>query len=711
MKIFYNIYCYKISLDAKFKGYCLIFALIFAFSLGLKAQQIPFFNSYTFHPEFYNPAAMGEGNIAIMHRRQWLGLEANLAPTTYGISADFSRVLPQSMDKVALGLNVISDQAHIFKRTNIDFNFGYSLFKDDKHRFALGLLAGFVSQTTDFEQLLGSNQAEIDPVIFNTNINEVVFNGGPGLFYKFQDGGDHRFMISLALPQIFTSDIDSEIINDKDTTRHAFDNRMHLRGGIQYRVQVNDMLKLEPALLFRAANGTDDSFGKSTIDANLKLWFLDDLFWVNAGYRVNGESLIGGLGLNIGDNLSLQAYYENHSELKSSYDIALVYRIKKQSVLPNNDNGPKIPTPPPTRTPTPVPTPTFVSLENLRSEINTYEENLEQLEKSNEFKKTVKDISNSLEITENTFDQAKQNYIANGLIASRLKEGGGYLRQAKKDLENLIQQMNTPATSHEAIKDSLNKLVNLGGASSRLNKQARNIDKVYDNLNKPVDQLLTRYQTLGDQMQGYSVAKKIDPSISAVFNAKNYPKLQELLQKELDRVPGADDNVSVRVREDNDKLLLTYTLAYKENIAVEEGELKLTNLLLKYIAEKLRQLHGNQVSYEKITVRMQSDLEIAYRTNEIDQLTYQGEFGDNFRFDLIHFDTDLEESKRATFNKKKGEAISQSDLYHLQIYGVGQYLKAKKVGGNLQPRYEITSPHIDFSIPEKLNIEVTIKKN
>jgi type IX secretion system PorP/SprF family membrane protein len=99
------------------------------------AQQDPMYTQYFFNTQTINPAYAGTwetvGFMALA-RNQWVGWDG--APETY----TFSIQAPLKNEKVALGLNVISDNVFKEKKFGVWGDYSYKLILNDVQQFKNG---------------------------------------------------------------------------------------------------------------------------------------------------------------------------------------------------------------------------------------------------------------------------------------------------------------------------------------------------------------------------------------------------------------------------------------------------------------------------------------------------------------------------------------------------------------------------------------------
>lgn len=153
-------------------------------SAVLFAQNDPFFSHYMFNRPFYNPAAVGEeevASISFQHRSQWLGYGSSFdgsggAPNTQLLSA----ALPVKSFISGLGLNVVNDNLGPVNNFSLYVPISYSV------SFLNGNLSLGVSPGIFFQDLGDEFRANdpSDPLIPSGGQTQTNIDFGAGLFYS-----------------------------------------------------------------------------------------------------------------------------------------------------------------------------------------------------------------------------------------------------------------------------------------------------------------------------------------------------------------------------------------------------------------------------------------------------------------------------------------------------------------------------------------------
>ena len=161
------------------KGILMI--IIIAGGLTSNAQQDPMYTQYMFNTQTINPAYTGTWesfSFMVLGRQQWAGLEG--APQTY----TFSMQAPLKNERVALGLNLISDVIGLEKRFYMFGDYSYLLPINDEMKLRLGLKGGFTNYTNNLleYQTNAPGSGITDPAFMGEIDRKFVPNFGVGAF-------------------------------------------------------------------------------------------------------------------------------------------------------------------------------------------------------------------------------------------------------------------------------------------------------------------------------------------------------------------------------------------------------------------------------------------------------------------------------------------------------------------------------------------------
>jgi len=274
------------------------------------SQQDPMYTQYVFNTQTINPAYAGTweslGFMALT-RQQWVGWDG--APQTY----TFSIQSPLKNKKVALGLNIISDNLGFEKRfgANVDYSYMIRLSEKTKLRFGLkGCLTSYSNNLQGY-QIIEEN----DPLFQGEIDNKLMPNFGVGLFIYNQ-----RYYMGLSVPKLLENNFNTNYNNYsiQAEMRHYF-----LEAGLVFNL--GEYLKFKPTMLTKAIWNTP-------VQVDLTANFLiRDKFWIGGVYRTNDAvgiiaQWIINNNLRIGyaydySTTKLQNYHDGTHEIMISYEL------------------------------------------------------------------------------------------------------------------------------------------------------------------------------------------------------------------------------------------------------------------------------------------------------------------------------------------------------------------------------------------------------
>ncbi len=241
-----------------------------------KAQQDPMYTQYMFNTQTINPAYAGTWDalsFMVLGRQQWAGLEG--APQTY----TFSMQAPLKNERIALGLNIISDNVGLEKRFYLFGDYSYLLPVNENSKLRLGLKAGFTNYSNNLTeyQTNAPGSGIVDPAFFGEIDRKFVPNFGIGGFLYGK-----KYYVGFSIPKILSHDFETNYNNLSVNAemRHYF-----LQGGFVFDLGEN--LKFKPTALVKAAFGSDaGSPVQMDVTAN---FLIKEKFWLGAMYRT-GDS-------------------------------------------------------------------------------------------------------------------------------------------------------------------------------------------------------------------------------------------------------------------------------------------------------------------------------------------------------------------------------------------------------------------------------------
>ncbi len=275
------------------------------------AQQDPMYTQYFFNSQTVNPAYAGTweslGFMALA-RQQWVGWDG--APRNY----TFSMQAPMSNNKVALGLNVISDNVFKEKKFGLWGDYSYRIKVSNQTNLRMGLKAGFTNYSNNLTEyaIVDAN----DPLFQGDLENKFVPNFGVGLFMY-----NPRYYVGLSVPKLLHNEMEGD--NPNNFAIEADFRHYYLEGGMVFDVGQN--MKFKPTFMTKAIQG-------APVQLDLSANFLfNERLWLGAMWRSNDSfgaiaQWIFGNDLRIGyafdfSTTKLQNYHSGTHEIMVSYEL------------------------------------------------------------------------------------------------------------------------------------------------------------------------------------------------------------------------------------------------------------------------------------------------------------------------------------------------------------------------------------------------------
>lgn len=286
--------------------------------LSSKAQQDPMYTQYMFNTQTINPAYAGTWesfSFMTLARQQWAGLEG--APQTY----TFSMQAPLKNERVALGLNLISDKVGLEKRFYMFGDYSYLLPINEGMKLRLGLKGGFTNYSNNLQEYETNAPGSgiVDPAFQGEIDTKFSPNFGVGGFLYGK-----KYYVGFSIPKIINSDFENNFNNFSVTSemRHYF-----LIAGLVFDLGEN--LKFKPTMLTKATFSSETG---APVELDLTASFLiKERFWLGAMYRT-GDSFgfiaqwIIDKKLRIGysydyTTTNLQNFHSGSHEIMVSYEL------------------------------------------------------------------------------------------------------------------------------------------------------------------------------------------------------------------------------------------------------------------------------------------------------------------------------------------------------------------------------------------------------
>jgi len=225
--------------------------------VSASAQQLPVLNHNYLIPYVYNPAyaaADDVGEINLINRQQWLGLEGS--PSTSALSFQFP-----VKEKISIGANIYHDQYGLLTNMSALGTLAYRINLTPNSHIQAGLSFGYARQSLDIDEL---ENPEDQAALINHPGATGRIDGNAGFMYQW-----NKLRIGVALPRLFANDI---VV--------AADNRFIKLSRLDYwlmmasyRFNVGPTWAIEPSANYRAATGIPNQYEVYlTAYFNEKIW-------------------------------------------------------------------------------------------------------------------------------------------------------------------------------------------------------------------------------------------------------------------------------------------------------------------------------------------------------------------------------------------------------------------------------------------------------
>ncbi|TXE18769.1 type IX secretion system membrane protein PorP/SprF [Psychroserpens burtonensis] len=293
--------------------YSIKIILLFVGVLGY-SQQDAQYTHYMYNMSVINPGYATDDldliNLGLLHRAQWVGSVGG--PTTSSFFAHTSLG-----NKIEGGISAVHDQiGDVVKETNLFADFAYAIPFSENTKLSFGVKAGATFFSTNFNGFVYSDDLP-DPAFAN-NLSKTYPNIGVGAFYFGK-----QFYLGFSAPNLLESehlDNDSGIVTSRKEETHLF-----FTAGYVYNI--NEKIKLKPAMMTKAVSGSPLSLDLTT---NV---LINDVFEIGVGYRFD-DSISGLVNFRVIDSLRIgYAYDYTLSNLGNfntgSHEIILLFDIGK----------------------------------------------------------------------------------------------------------------------------------------------------------------------------------------------------------------------------------------------------------------------------------------------------------------------------------------------------------------------------------------------
>ncbi|MBX2970279.1 MAG: type IX secretion system membrane protein PorP/SprF [Cyclobacteriaceae bacterium] len=219
----------------------IVFTLVAAcviLTSSLQAQVDPLYSQYLNNPFLINPAYGGMNksmNLMVGYRKQWAGFDGS--PNTISATGHTSLF----DNRMGAGLIISQDKVGENTNTFVQATYSYKVRFDDYRYISFGLQAGFMNFRSDNSEL---NIAAPDDPVFLNPLNVTKPSFGAGAIFRTD-----KLFLGLSVPRILNVKATFEDLTTSIYSQHFY-------GFASYIFLLSDRVKLKPAVLVRAVNGS-----------------------------------------------------------------------------------------------------------------------------------------------------------------------------------------------------------------------------------------------------------------------------------------------------------------------------------------------------------------------------------------------------------------------------------------------------------------------
>ena len=264
------------------------------------AQQIPLFNSYTLNQFLINPSyagASGKTNIYGINRIQYAGFAG--APVTYMMTADAGI----KDKKMGVGGLLFSDRNTLLSQNGFQLTYAYTIKLNEKWKIGMGLNAGMVQWTLNFDQLKADMPSET--VLTNYRSNATTFRSDVGLRLS-----SDKIDFGISIPQMVSSKVNyNDYLKD---SKGKYTSIPHYVANLSYLVSLKNEINIKPMLVVRGAKGLAPQ-----IDV-IGLLDYKNKAYATLGYRAGYALTLGG-GLKLNNGITIGYAYDKPVNNISKY--------------------------------------------------------------------------------------------------------------------------------------------------------------------------------------------------------------------------------------------------------------------------------------------------------------------------------------------------------------------------------------------------------
>ncbi len=305
------------------KAYLIALILFILTLTKVEAQQDAQYTQYMYNTISVNPAYAGSReaiSITGLYRNQWVGIDGAPVTQTLNVHSPIGE-----SNKIGLGLSIVNDKIGPTQETYFDIDFSYTINTSATGKLAFGVKAGGHLLDVNFQDL---NQYTNTDILLNTNVdNKFSPNVGVGIYYHTE-----KLYLGVSAPNLLeTQHFDESGGDNSSALSFLAEERInfYLIGG--YVFDINESLKLKPAVLFKGVSG-------APLQADISANFLfKDKFTLGAAYRWSAALSVL-TGFQVSDEIMLGFAYDwettalGNTEFNAgSFEFFLRYEIFKKT--------------------------------------------------------------------------------------------------------------------------------------------------------------------------------------------------------------------------------------------------------------------------------------------------------------------------------------------------------------------------------------------